>query len=283
MSRMLEALKQIEAKRSRSQPPANNSPLEIRRVANASVQTLAEFEDQTPSIAEDRSDTDLTGLHPIIQEELDSLHSASSLLKEQIANPPVVQSLKVDSSTIDKTMDRAESALASAISSEAADLSEEPDIYVEMAQYILSQLPPGRPAALLFTSPGDSAGQTETLFLLSKTLANHFSWKVFVLDTLSNVGEMQSEIMHRVSGDWGRLLEQMKTRYQLVLINAPSLAHAQTAAVVSQCDGVYLVIRLGYTTSYDVREAVRVIQQGGGRLLGSIAVGDSLKPQGLEL
>jgi hypothetical protein len=237
-------------------------------------QTSAEFEDESPSAAEDPCDTDLTGLHPIIQEELDNLHLAPLLDIEPISSPSIAQSLTSDSYTIDKTLARAESAVASAL------LPEEPDIYVGMAQYILTQITPDRPAALLFTSPGDNTGQTETLFLLSKTLVNHFRWKVFVLDAFPNADGRQSQIMPRISGDWGHLLEQLKTRYQLVLINAPSLAHAQTAAVVSQCDGVYLVIRLGYSTAYEVREAVRVIQQAGGRLLGSIAVGESLQTRG---
>jgi hypothetical protein len=279
MSRMLEALKQIEAKRSCPQAPAGDPPLENLPAIQVPVQASVEFDEQLSStaIAEDHSDTDLTGLHPIIQEELDSLHSAPSLVKEPISNPPVVQSSEVDPFSIDKTLARAESAVASAL------LSAEPDIYVEMAQYILAQIPPDRHATLLFTSPGDDTEQTETLFLLSKTLLNQFRRKVFVLDALSNVGELQSEIMRHVSGDWGILLKQMKTRYQLVLINAPSLAHAQTAALASQCDGVYLVIRLGYTTAYDVREAVRVIQQGGGRLLGSIAVGERPQSEGFGL
>ena len=88
---------------------------------------------------------------------------------------------------------------------------------------------------------------------------------------------MQSNLQNEKTPDIAdrrdHVLEKLKKRYQLVLINAPSLADAHTAAMIPHCDGVYLVIRLGYTTPYDVREALRVIQQSGGRLLGSIAVG----------
>jgi hypothetical protein len=269
MSRMLEALKQIEAKRSHPQSPANNSPQVDRRAVCTPNQTSTEFEEESPGTTEVPCDADLTGLHPIIQEELDNLQSAPLLVIEPISSPSIKQSIASDSYTIEKTLARAESAVASAL------LPEEPDIYVEMARYILTQITPDRPAALLFTSPGDNTGQTETLFLLSKTLVNHFHWKVFVLDALPNADRRQIQPIPRNSGDWGHLLDQLKTRYQMVLINAPSLAHAQTAVVASQCDGVYLVIRLGYSTAYDVHEAVRVIQQAGGRLLGSIAIGES--------
>ena len=70
-----------------------------------------------------------------------------------------------------------------------------------------------------------------------------------------------------------RSLEELKKRYQLVLIDGLALTNARTAAMIAQCDGVYLVIRLGYATPYDVNEAMRVIRQCGGRLLGSVAVG----------
>ena len=86
-------------------------------------------------------------------------------------------------------------------------------------------------------------------------------------------GNLQNEKTPDIADRRDHVLEKLKKRYQLVLIDAPSLAEVHTTAMISRCDGVYLVIRLGYTTPYDVREALRVIQQSGGRLLGSIAVG----------
>ena len=150
---------------------------------------------------------------------------------------------------------------------------EDPDIYEDMAQYILTQLLPGRPAALLFTSPRDGTGQTEMLSSLSKILVNHRQGQVYVLDALPHESKVQNEKTPDIADRRDHVLEELKKRYQLVLIDAPSLADVHTAAMIPRCDGVYLVIRLGYTTPYDVREALRVIRQSGGRLLGSIAVG----------
>jgi hypothetical protein len=270
MSRMLEALKQIESKRSRPESPAIDPCLADRRAESVPDRIPDEWEEEPANIAPKRYDTALAGLHPVIQKELDTLQSAPLLDIEPIAIAPSAKTLTADPFDIETSLARAELAVSSAL------LPEKPDIYVEMAQYILTQTTPGRPAVLLFTSPGDNTGQTETLFLLSKTLVNHFHWKVFVLDAFQNADSCQIRITPRIAGDWGNLLEQLKTRYQLVLINAPSLTNAQTATAISQCDGVYLVIRLGYSTSYEVGESVRVIQQAGGRLLGSIAIGEKL-------
>lgn len=199
------------------------------------------------------------------------------LVQEPISRGPIVESAMPaapaapDSSAIENSLAQAESAVISALATEVL-ATEEPDIYEEMAQYILTQLSPDRSAALLFTSPRDGTEQTETLLSLSKTLVNHFDGKALLLDALPSENGMRNEKNPCLPGNWGHLLEQLKTQYQMVLIDAPSLADAQTAAMLSQCDGVYLMIRLGYTTPYDVRQAVSVIQNAGGRLLGSIAV-----------
>ena len=138
MSRMLDALKQIEVMQSRPQPYANKPPAGDRPEACVSVQELPKPESDTESPAEDPCDADLTGLHPIIEEELSRLQSSPLLVQEPVSSPLTVQYAISDSLTIDETLARAESAVASVL------LSEEPDIYEDMAQYILTQL--SRPA-----------------------------------------------------------------------------------------------------------------------------------------
>ncbi|MGA2060385.1 MAG: hypothetical protein ABSG67_07890 [Thermoguttaceae bacterium] len=270
MSRMLEALKQIEVMRSRPQPPANKPPADDRPKSCVSVQELPKVpkaESDTAIAAEDPCDADLTGLHPIIQEELNRLHPSGLLVQEPDSSPLTVQYAISDTLTIDETLARAESAVATILEPQA------PDIYEDMAQYILTQLMPGRPAALLFTSPHDGTGQTDMLSSLSKILVKHCQGQVFVLDALPHESKLQNERTPDIADRRDHVLEKLKKQYQLVLIDAPSLAQVHTAAMIPHCDGVYLVIRLGYTTPYAVREALRVIQQCGGRLLGSIAVG----------
>jgi hypothetical protein len=67
--------------------------------------------------------------------------------------------------------------------------------------------------------------------------------------------------------------EDLREGWSLVLVDTPSLVHAEVAPMVQRCDGVYLVVRLGYTARRAVAEAAHVIRINGGRLLGCIAVG----------
>ena len=73
---------------------------------------------------------------------------------------------------------------------------------------------------------------------------------------------------------FSELLEKLKREYRLVLIDAASLAHAESIPMVRHCQGVYLVVRLGYSNRRTVREARQVIAQAGGNLLGCIAIGE---------
>ena len=203
----------------------------------------------------------------MIQEELERLRSPEVFVKESLPSPLGVQYANADSLTIEETLSRVESAVASALETEG------PDIYEDMVQYILTQIMPGRPAALLFTSPGRCQGQTEMLRSLSKTLLNHCPGQVLMVDALMQEGKARSEEMPGTAEHCKESLEDLKKRHQLVLIDGLALTNARTAAMISQCDGVYLVIRLGYATPYDVNESMRVIRQCGGRLLGSVAVG----------
>jgi Mrp family chromosome partitioning ATPase len=68
------------------------------------------------------------------------------------------------------------------------------------------------------------------------------------------------------------LLRELRAEYRLVLIDAASLAHAEVASLLRHCDGVYLVVRLLHTLRRAVGEAVRAIQAGRGRLLGCVVL-----------
>jgi Mrp family chromosome partitioning ATPase len=200
-------------------------------------------------------------------EKTDEQRPPPELLKEAISEPPVTLTAPSDVSAVEKTLAMVESSVNLAL------LLDEPDVYEQMAQYILTQITPGQPAFLLFTSPCDGVNKAETMYLLSKRLADYFHRDVFVLNVMQIESWLQNKNLPRNSIGWGHLFEQLKKEFQLALIDAPSLTDARTAPILSQCDGVYLVINLGRTTSYEVSEAVRVIRQAGGRLLGSIAVG----------
>lgn len=74
--------------------------------------------------------------------------------------------------------------------------------------------------------------------------------------------------------DWDReWFENLRDRWKLVLLDMPSLSHAEPSPLMRYCDGVYLVVRLGYTPRRAATESDRAIHARGGRLLGSIVIG----------
>ncbi|MGA2257423.1 MAG: hypothetical protein ABSG53_22420 [Thermoguttaceae bacterium] len=70
-----------------------------------------------------------------------------------------------------------------------------------------------------------------------------------------------------------KLLRELAGHYDLVLVDASSLAHRGTVQLSAVCDGTYLVVRLGEGSPRMLREAVQVIQSNGGRLMGCVAIG----------
>ena len=77
------------------------------------------------------------------------------------------------------------SALAAATNLETASEAAQPVVggeYQEMAGNILAQLVPGRPAVLMFTSPGDGHGKTTILVRLAPALAQRVQGEVLLVD-----------------------------------------------------------------------------------------------------
>ncbi len=69
------------------------------------------------------------------------------------------------------------------------------------------------------------------------------------------------------------LLRDLAGHYDLVVVDASSLAHRGTAQLAALCDATYLVVRVGEGSPRMLREAVQVVQDNGGRLLGCVAIG----------
>ena len=135
--------------------------------------------------------------------------------------------------------------------------------YEELAANILTQLPADRPAAVMFTSPGDGDGKTRLLHALMPALAAQADRRVLLLDAdlrKTRLASLTSRIDDLKHGE-------------LLLLDAPSLLHPEVAALGAHCDGIYLVVRLGHTIRRAVGEAAHVIDQSGGRLLGCVAIG----------
>lgn len=171
-----------------------------------------------------------------------------------------------------------------------------------MAEGILRQLPSGLGHVAALTSPGDGDGKTSLVMALAPQLAQHAKGSVLAVDLNVHKPSLAARVRMPVgqTGDGAPLIyptnlprlsflaaatvrpaqcldrswiEELRQGWSLVLLDLPSLAHAEVAPLAGACDGVYLVVRLGYTPRSAVAEAARVIRGAGGRLLGCAVVG----------
>jgi tyrosine-protein kinase Etk/Wzc len=194
----------------------------------------------------------------------------------------------------------------------AADEAPPGGAYDELAETILGQIVPGRPAALCFTSVEDDIGRTAMVASLAVALACRESQDVLAVDAdfrrpnlASHFGVPPDPGLAGVLGGrvaWekviaateisslfvlpaGRadelppfdrlapLLEQWCGRFRLVLVDAPSLVWPETACLSRYFHGTYLALRLGRTRQRALRRGLQALEAAGGRLLGSILLG----------
>jgi Mrp family chromosome partitioning ATPase len=167
-----------------------------------------------------------------------------------------------------------------------------------IAEAIIQQLTSHRSTVVAITSPGDGDGKTSLLISLAPQLAKRVTTSVLVLDTHFHKPDLTARLKLPPSGSASstatiyptqlpRLhvlpaaarpakaawFEDLRETWPLVLLDLPSLAHPEAAALASFCDCAYLVVRLGHTGRRAVADAARLIRDAGGRLLGSIVVG----------
>ena len=188
-----------------------------------------------------------------------------------------------------------------------------PRQFRQLANNIVDQLRPDRPAALMFTSPGDAEGEANILAPLAVMLAERIQDEIVAVDgnfhnprLASHLGIWADrglvdvligaaswrEVVRKTSVarlsvlpggrfatgdgcppesiDIAPLLDDLRSHYQLVLLETASLVHPEVAPVSRSCDGTYLVIQVGQTPRRAAQQAVRVIEDCGGRLLGCV-------------
>lgn len=190
--------------------------------------------------------------------------------------------------------------------------------YRELAERILTQVSPSQSSALLFTSCGEGVNQTRTVAMLAAVLARRISGEVLAvdanfrrpglgsyfgvrsdratIDVVRGAVEWRTAVQptavprlsvlpgrHGSLGDgqpaeslqFGSLLDTLRRHYRLVLLDAASLVEPESSAVVRFCEGAYLVIELGYTPRRAARQAIRLVERRGGRVLGCVLTGVS--------
>ncbi len=297
MSRMLEALKEIQAK-SPQTPPAIE-PILPEELDSFGLGQSARLPAQEPTQAPPPTLPDKPGHRPPPPERTDERPAKA------IASEPTLEASPGTSLEPGRPLSRPLSPLD--------DAEKEP--YRELAERVLAQRSPGLAAAMMFTSPGDGEGKTSTLASLAVVLAEMADEEIAAVDAnlrspalgnrlgiwaargLADVlagGADWRELVRRTSvprlsvlpagqlpADDGSprtgwklasVLDALRNRYRLVLIDAPSLAHPEVAPWSRLCDGTYLVVDLGQTGRRAARQAVRLIEKCGGRVLGCVLV-----------
>jgi Mrp family chromosome partitioning ATPase len=172
-----------------------------------------------------------------------------------------------------------------------------------MADGILHLFSLERSRVVLFTSPSDGDGKTSVLVALAPQLARRIEGSILVADANPRKPDLTSRlslpaaeassrsvliyptnlphlsvlpvrrpVVPEFQGFDRSWLDELREAWPLVLLDAASLAHPEVAPMASCCDGVFLVVRLGYTPQRAVAEAARVIRGSGGRLLGCVVV-----------
>lgn len=68
------------------------------------------------------------------------------------------------------------------------------------------------------------------------------------------------------------LLHEVVKHFRLVVVDAPSLAHEGTVLLARQCEGLYLVARLQYTSARALEQAAQLLRNQQVRLLGCVVL-----------
>jgi Mrp family chromosome partitioning ATPase len=184
------------------------------------------------------------------------------------------------------------------------DCTEEAAAGVKLADAIGSRLSAGRSSVIAVTSPGNGDGKTRLVTVLAPELRKRTDEGVLAVDGDFRKADLTSlltlaasrtpdgsplvyptdlpglSVLPRPPGlEWQYLdaawIEQLREGWPLVILDLASLEYPETVSVLKHCDGVCLVVRLGHTARRAVREAGRVISAAGGRLWGSIVVGQA--------
>ncbi|MBX3413847.1 MAG: CpsD/CapB family tyrosine-protein kinase [Pirellulales bacterium] len=185
--------------------------------------------------------------------------------------------------------------------------------YRRLRDRILSQLPRGGAAALLFASADRQSGTTTTAIHLAAVLAEVTAGDVLVVDADGRDGDLAqrlnidaahgladvlagrvgwqeavvrippgcvqvlascakrvpaaAELPSRLSA----FLGEVKRRYRAVIVDGGMASSAEATHWPGVCDGVYLCVEFEETSTKSAAEAVSLLRRAGGRVLGCVA------------
>jgi Mrp family chromosome partitioning ATPase len=192
MSRMLEALRQIETQPPETRPtvrpvsPEEFDSFGLRRSPGSEAQEPPQAE-QAASAAEaiEPAESAAPGEPDAQVESTDAEQATPPSEPDQVESSAERAEAPVAEGAVSDTAPEAAPVRESdrnvrRLLSPLADEHQQP--YRELAGNILGQLSPGRPAVLMFTSPGDGEGKTSMLAALAVALAEEVAEDVVVVD-----------------------------------------------------------------------------------------------------
>lgn len=115
---------------------------------------------------------------------------------------------------------------------------------------------------------------------LAEVLSDQESWKASVVQTSHNrlhllpAGSMEISDTEAAASEFSKLMDQLKQRYQFVLVDAGDSQLPLAAALGRYCDLSYLLISLGQTEIDKAEAAVDRIRTTGSHFVGCIVTND---------
>jgi Mrp family chromosome partitioning ATPase len=270
MSRMLEALKQIQAKSAESPPdiqPSSPEELEAFGLPPSGSGSVGTHEPATEAVASRQAASQpaempktgpgLGGLRSLIEEHRDQYGELAENVLGQVS-PTEPAALMFTSVADGEGKTSASASLAVMLAERLAEeivLVDADFRNPALAAFFGVRADCGLVDVLTGAARGPDAAQATAVPGLSLLCGGRFPTH----DGCPPQGVELSPV-----------LEALRSRYRIVLLDTASLGYPEVAPMSRLCQGTYLVVRLGQTPRRAARRAVRLIQRCGGRVLGCV-------------
>ncbi len=181
MSRMLEALKQIQTKSPETQPAVR--PVSAEELEAFGVRRAASPATHRGSQAADGSQSDEAREEKDLDAPRESVQAARTMepAKTGVSQEDVVESAP-EQGAAKKIVEAMAQAAGAGVGSRPLHLSEPAQPHRDLADRIIAHWSSAGPAALMFTSVDDPEGKTITLAYLAAALAQRLAQEIVVLD-----------------------------------------------------------------------------------------------------
>jgi len=254
MTRMLEALRRIEARK-------GDEAMEVALDRAEAVTALAAacWDDEAAAGFEaDAGTLCAATIEPVLPEyrpEAYAVPPAGLEIDWQTPDAAPLEPRDVAAHEVARSGDR-----ATTTGDLATTIDERTRALDRLVEHILSRVPAGSGAVLMFASPLDGQGTAGLLSELAPLLAKRSGGEPLLLEGGT------------AGPDPAGRLGELRRHGRLVLVDAGPLERPEAAPLSRHCDGSYLVLRPERTPARALREAVKAIRACDGRFLGTVVV-----------